>query len=161
MSCRNPLQLVDVTTPDCRVLQHGDEGTGMTLLADQATTKVEFQTSPERYRHWRLATDGELATLTLTVDEDGGLVPGYALKMNSYDLGVDIELYDAVQRLRFEHPADAVVARFSLEVTRDSGEKLAAHGLTYYRLADGRITLDDPFTRPDLAQLLGMVPPAP
>ena len=56
---------------------------------------------------------------------------------------------------------DAVVARFSLEVTRDSGEKLAAQGLTYYRLADGRITLDDPFTRPDLAQLLGMVPPAP
>jgi ketosteroid isomerase-like protein len=56
---------------------------------------------------------------------------------------------------------DAVVVRFSLEVTRDGGEKLAAQGLTYYRLADGRIALDDPFTRPDLAQLLGMAPPAP
>jgi ketosteroid isomerase-like protein len=56
---------------------------------------------------------------------------------------------------------DAVVARFSLEVTRDSGEKLAAQGFTFYRLADGRITPDDPFTRPDLEKLLGMVPPAP
>ena len=65
---------------------------------------VDFDTSPERYRHWKLEVDGEVATVTLTVDEDGGLVPGYQLKMNSYDLGVDIELYDAVQRLRFEHP---------------------------------------------------------
>ena len=55
---------------------------------------------------------------------------------------------------------DAVVARFTLEVTRTSGEKLAAQGLTYYRLADGKIVEDDPFTRPDLGQLLGMVPPA-
>jgi benzoyl-CoA-dihydrodiol lyase len=65
---------------------------------------VEFRTSPDRYRHWRLAADGPLATLTMDVDEQGGLVPGYELKLNSYDLGVDIELYDAVQRLRFEHP---------------------------------------------------------
>ncbi|MGN6243757.1 MAG: 2,3-epoxybenzoyl-CoA dihydrolase [Motilibacteraceae bacterium] len=65
---------------------------------------VSFATSPERYRHWRLSVDGEVAVLTLLVDEQGGLVPGYELKMNSYDLGVDIELYDAVQRLRFEHP---------------------------------------------------------
>jgi benzoyl-CoA-dihydrodiol lyase len=69
-----------------------------------ARPKVDFDTSPERYRHWRLDVDGEVATVTLTVDEHGGLVPGYQLKMNSYDLGVDIELYDAVQRLRFEHP---------------------------------------------------------
>ncbi|WP_409329243.1 2,3-epoxybenzoyl-CoA dihydrolase [Trujillonella humicola] len=69
-----------------------------------ATVKVSFQTSPEQYRHWRLSVDGEIATLTLDVDENGGLVPGYELKMNSYDLGVDIELHDAVQRLRFEHP---------------------------------------------------------
>ncbi len=69
-----------------------------------ATVEVSFQTSPEQYRHWRLSVDGEIATLTLDVDEDGGLVPGYELKMNSYDLGVDIELHDAVQRLRFEHP---------------------------------------------------------
>jgi benzoyl-CoA-dihydrodiol lyase len=65
---------------------------------------VRFQTSPERYRHWRLDIDGAVATLVMDVDDRGGLVPGYELKLNSYDLGVDIELYDAVQRLRFEHP---------------------------------------------------------
>src|SRR5712671_2724885 len=68
------------------------------------TERVEFRTHPGRYRHWRLACDGPVATLTMDVDEQGGLVPGYELKLNSYDLGVDIELYDAVQRLRFEHP---------------------------------------------------------
>jgi benzoyl-CoA-dihydrodiol lyase len=57
-----------------------------------------------RYRHWRLSFDGPVVTLTMDVDEQGSLVPGYELKLNSYDLGVDIELYDAVQRLRFEHP---------------------------------------------------------
>ncbi|MFP5335949.1 MAG: 2,3-epoxybenzoyl-CoA dihydrolase [Actinomycetes bacterium] len=77
---------------------------------------VSFDTSPERYRHWRLDVDGEIATLTLAVDEHGGLVPGYELKMNSYDLGVDIELYDAVQRLRFEHPeVKAVIVTGGLE----------------------------------------------
>ncbi len=65
---------------------------------------VDFRTDPSRYRHWRLAFDGPVATLTMDVAEDGGLRPGYELKLNSYDLGVDIELYDAVQRLRFEHP---------------------------------------------------------
>ncbi|MGY1604907.1 2,3-epoxybenzoyl-CoA dihydrolase [Geodermatophilus sp. SYSU D00815] len=90
----------------------------MTTLDDRSTTtedpaadaapaappEVSFDTSPDRYRHWRLAVDGEIATLTLDVAEDGGIVPGYELKMNSYDLGVDIELHDAVQRIRFEHP---------------------------------------------------------
>ncbi|MBO1330139.1 2,3-epoxybenzoyl-CoA dihydrolase [Streptomyces sp. VRA16 Mangrove soil] len=65
---------------------------------------VDFRTEPSRYRHWRLSVDGPVATLTMDVDEHGGIVPGYELKLNSYDLGVDIELYDAVQRLRFEHP---------------------------------------------------------
>ena len=70
---------------------------------------VEFRTSPARYRHWRLAVastadGGAVATLAMDVDARGGLVPGYELKLNSYDLGVDVELYDAVQRLRFEHP---------------------------------------------------------
>ena len=65
---------------------------------------VEFRTSPANYRHWRLAIEGPVATIAMDVDEQGGLVPGYELKLNSYDLGVDIELYDAVQRLRFEHP---------------------------------------------------------
>src|SRR5712671_6675196 len=68
------------------------------------TERVEFRVSPDRYKHWKLSTDGPVATLTMDVDEQGGLVPGYELKLNSYDLGVDIELYDAVQRLRFEHP---------------------------------------------------------
>ncbi len=65
---------------------------------------IDFETAPERYRHWKLSIDGPVATLSLEVAEDGGLEPGYALKLNSYDLGVDIELNDAVQRLRFEHP---------------------------------------------------------
>ena len=65
---------------------------------------VSFDTDPSRYRHLRLETDGEIATIVLAVDEAGGLRPGYELKLNSYDLGVDIELADAVQRLRFEHP---------------------------------------------------------
>jgi benzoyl-CoA-dihydrodiol lyase len=71
---------------------------------DQPIPRVEFRVSPQNYRHWRLAIDGPVATLTMDVAEDGGIVPGYELKLNSYDLGVDIELYDAVQRLRFEHP---------------------------------------------------------
>jgi benzoyl-CoA-dihydrodiol lyase len=77
---------------------------------------VDFDTEPSAYRHWTLAFDGSIATLTLAVDPDGGLAPGYELKMNSYDLGVDIELYDAVQRLRFEHPeVRAVVVTGGLE----------------------------------------------
>jgi benzoyl-CoA-dihydrodiol lyase len=66
--------------------------------------QVSFDTCPDSYRHWRLRVDGAIAWLVLDVDENGGLVPGYELKLNSYDLGVDIELYDATQRLRFEHP---------------------------------------------------------
>ena len=65
---------------------------------------VEFRVDPSSYRHWKLAFDGAVATLMMDVAEDGGIAPGYELKLNSYDLGVDIELYDAVQRLRFEHP---------------------------------------------------------
>ena len=66
---------------------------------------VTFDTHPDRYAHWRMKVEGPVATLTLDVDEDRGLQPGYKLKLNSYDLGVDIELADALQRLRFEHPA--------------------------------------------------------
>jgi len=73
---------------------------------------IDFQTDPSRYRHWKLGFDGPIATLTMDVDPAGGLMPGYELKLNSYDLGVDIELADAVQRLRFEHPeVKAVVLR--------------------------------------------------
>ena len=70
---------------------------------------IDVRTHPDRYRHWRLQIEGRIATLLLDVDESGGLDPGYALKLNSYDLGVDIELADAVQRLRFEHPEVAAV----------------------------------------------------
>ena len=73
---------------------------------------IDFRTHPDRYRHWTIEIDGPVATLALAVDEKGGLDDGYELKLNSYDLGVDIELHDAVQRLRFEHPeVGAVVIR--------------------------------------------------
>src|SRR5271156_2283608 len=75
-------------------------------------TRIDFQTEPARYRHWKLTRDGEIATLTMDVDEKGALFEGYELKLNSYDLGVDIELADAIDRLRFEHPqVRAVVLR--------------------------------------------------
>ncbi|MBK7332036.1 MAG: benzoyl-CoA-dihydrodiol lyase [Betaproteobacteria bacterium] len=70
---------------------------------------VTYDTHPDRYRHWKLTFDGTTATLAMDVNEDGGLVPGYKLKLNSYDLGVDIELHDALQRIRFEHPEVRVV----------------------------------------------------
>ncbi len=66
--------------------------------------RIDFQTSPDKYRHWRIETDGEVARVIMDVDETAGLFEGYELKLNSYDLGVDIELADVIQRLRFEHP---------------------------------------------------------
>ena len=80
---------------------HAQHGNGK--LAN-GKSQIDFQTAPERYRHWKLAIDGEIATLTMDVDEKAGLFEGYDLKLNSYDLGVDIELADAIERLRFEHP---------------------------------------------------------
>ncbi len=72
-------------------------------------SRIDFQTDPSRYRHWKLKVDGEVATLLMDVDEKGALFEGYELKLNSYDLGVDIELADAIERLRFEHPQVKVV----------------------------------------------------
>src|SRR3979409_2397828 len=72
-------------------------------------TRIDFQTDPSRYRHWKLKVDGDVATLLMDVDEKGALFEGYDLKLNSYDLGVDIELADAIERLRFEHPQAKVV----------------------------------------------------
>src|SRR6188472_189650 len=72
-------------------------------------TRIDFQTEPSRYRHWKLKVDGDIATLLLDVDEKGALFEGYELKLNSYDLGVDIELADAIERLRFEHPQVKVI----------------------------------------------------
>src|SRR5229473_7929513 len=87
-------------------MEDSDSRRGRSMMTSTTgeTPRVDFRVDPERYRHWRLAFDGPVATVAMDVDEQGGLVPGYELKLNSYDLGVDIELYDAVQRLRFEHP---------------------------------------------------------
>src|SRR5215510_11003850 len=70
----------------------------------EAEAPVDYRTDPSRYRHWKLEVDGGIATLTMDVDEEVGLRTGYRLKLNSYDLGVDIELHDALQRIRFEYP---------------------------------------------------------
>src|ERR1700681_1802009 len=89
--------------------------------------RIDFATDPGRYRHWRLACDGEVATLTMDVDPAGGLYPGTELKLNSYDLGVDIELADAVQRLRFEHPeVRAVVIRSGKDNVFCAGANIGA-----------------------------------
>jgi benzoyl-CoA-dihydrodiol lyase len=72
-------------------------------------TRIEFETDPSRYRHWKLKIDGDVATLLMDVDEKGALFEGYELKLNSYDLGVDIELADAIERIRFEHPQVRVI----------------------------------------------------
>jgi benzoyl-CoA-dihydrodiol lyase len=86
---------------------------------------VDFRTHPSRYKHWRLDVDGAAATLTLDVNESAGLFPGCELKLNSYDLGVDIELADAVQRLRFEHPqVRAVVLRSGKERVFSAGANI-------------------------------------
>src|SRR5437588_10066609 len=79
-----------------------------TVLAadpEKQTRLVDFETHPSRYQHWQLKFEGTVATLIMDTKEDGGIRPGYKLKLNSYDLGVDIELHDALQRIRFEHPA--------------------------------------------------------
>src|SRR3970040_805170 len=77
--------------------------------------RISFETSPDRYRHWKLSFDGPIATLSMDVREDAGLSPDYRLKLNSYDLGVDIELADAIQRIRFAHPEVHTLAIGSLK----------------------------------------------
>src|SRR5437764_14257554 len=90
---------------------------------------IEFRTEPSRYRHWKLAAGGEIATLTMDVDEKAGLLGGYELKLNSYDLGVDIELADAIERVRFEHPEVKVV------VLRSGKERVFCAGANIRMLA--------------------------
>ena len=93
--------------------------------------KVEYRTDPAQYRHWKLAFDGPIATLAMDVAEDGGVRDGYKLKLNSYDLGVDIELYDAVQRIRFEHPeVRTVVVTSSRDRIFCSGANIFMLGLS-------------------------------
>ena len=95
------------------------------------TPPIDFRTEPNRYRHWKLALENGVAYLTMDVNEDGGLKPGYKLKLNSYDLGVDIELADAVQRLRFEHPEiGAVVIRSQRDRIFCSGANINMLGLS-------------------------------
>ena len=89
---------------------------------------VSFATDPSRYRHWTIAVEGDVARLKLDIDEDGGIKPGYKLKLNSYDLGVDIELYDALNRIRFEHPQVKVV------VFESAKEKIWCSGANIYML---------------------------
>ena len=90
---------------------------------------VDFQTDPSRYKHWSINVDGAVATLVMDVDEQGGLFDGYELKLNSYDLSVDIELSDAIQRLRFEHPTVKVV------ILRSGKEKVFCAGANIRMLA--------------------------
>ncbi len=84
-------------------------------MTKETTPAVSFETSPDKYRHWKLAFDGAVATLSMDVKEDAPLVPGYELKLNSYDLGVDIEFADALNRMRFEHPEVKTVVITSLK----------------------------------------------
>jgi len=97
--------------------------------ATHAEAPVDFRTDPSRYRHWKVDIDGSVATLTMDVDEGGGLRPGYRLKLNSYDLGVDIELHDALQRIRFEHPQVRVV------VLTGAKPRIFSAGANIYMLA--------------------------
>jgi benzoyl-CoA-dihydrodiol lyase len=89
---------------------------------------VRFETHPTKYQHWTLSVDGDVARLKLDINEDGGIKPGYKLKLNSYDLGVDIELHDALNRIRFEHPAVKVV------VFESAKEKIWCSGANIYML---------------------------
>jgi benzoyl-CoA-dihydrodiol lyase len=90
--------------------------------------RVLFDTHPEQYKHWTLSIEGSTATLSMAVDEDEGLKPGYKLKLNSYDLGVDIELYDAINRIRFEHPTVKCV------VITSAKERMFCSGANIYML---------------------------
>ncbi len=100
--------------------------------AAQATSAsgpiVDYRTSPDQYVHWHLSFDGPVATLAMDTREDGGIRPGYSLKLNSYDLGVDIELHDALQRIRFEHPEVRTVVMTSAK------EKIFCSGANIFML---------------------------
>src|SRR5207248_123682 len=103
-----------------------DATTGRDTMPD-----VTYDAHPDTYRHWKLGFDGSIATLALGTDEDGGIRPGYRLKLNSYDLGVDIELHDALQRIRFEHPeVKAVVITSSRDRIFCSGANIFMLGLS-------------------------------
>ncbi|GAB3474675.1 benzoyl-CoA-dihydrodiol lyase [Polaromonas eurypsychrophila] len=98
------------------------------VIEGQERELVSFATHPTKYQHWTLSVDGDVARLKLDINEDGGIKPGYKLKLNSYDLGVDIELHDAINRIRFEHPAVKVV------VFESGKEKIWCSGANIYML---------------------------
>ena len=103
----------------------------MTSSPPTTASLVDYRTEPSRYRHWRLSIDGDVATLAMDVDEDAGIRDGYKLKLNSYDLGVDIELHDAVQRVRFEHPrVRTVIVTSAKERVFCSGANIFMLGLS-------------------------------
>jgi benzoyl-CoA-dihydrodiol lyase len=100
-------------------------------ISEPGALPVSFETHPSRYQHWRLTVAGAVATLTMDVNEEAGIRPGYRLKLNSYDLGVDIELYDALQRIRFEHPeVGAVILTSGKERIFCSGANIFMVGLS-------------------------------
>src|SRR6202795_1940884 len=102
-----------------------------TTMMEPATPPVNFETHPSRYRHWRLTVANSVATLTMDVNEEAGIRPGYRLKLNSYDLGVDIELFDALQRIRFEYPeVGAVILTSGKERIFCSGANIFMLGLS-------------------------------
>ena len=109
-----------------------DSGQRLVTLAAMRRERmvpIEFETHPERYKHWKLSVDGRVATLVLDVQENEPLHDGYVLKLNSYDLGVDIELADVVQRLRFEHPeVGAVVFRSAKDRVFSAGANIQMLG---------------------------------
>lgn len=98
------------------------------VIEGQERELVSFATHPSKYQHWTLSVEGDVARLKLDINEDGGIKPGYKLKLNSYDLGVDIELHDAINRIRFEHPAVKVV------VFESGKEKIWCSGANIYML---------------------------
>jgi len=97
----------------------------------ESAAQIDFRTSPDQYRHWSIAIDGPIARLIMAVDENSPHAPGYELKLNSYDIGVDIELYDAVQRLRFEHPeVHAVVITSGIQAMFCAGANIRMLGIS-------------------------------
>src|SRR6202162_6377044 len=103
----------------------------VTTISEPDANQMNFETHPSRYRHRRLTVADSVATLTMDVNEEAGIRPGYRLKLNSYDLGVDIELYDALQRIRFEYPeVGAVIITSAKERIFCSGANIFMLGLS-------------------------------
>ena len=126
----------------------------MTNPAVTQAARVDYQTSPDQYRHWKLQFEGPVATLLADFDENAGLRPGYKLKLNSYDLGVDIELNDAINRLRFEHPQVRTV------VVTSAKEKVFCSGANIFMLGVSSHAWKVNFTSPKPAPGYPFVPTA-